>query len=166
MKKNYFLLLFLFLFIKISNAQFIFKVETTTANETFVIPTKPGETYNYQVSYTKATGELPRFVTSRGNTTLTFDNPGIHTVEINLVPGDFFNESFFPAIYFNKTGDKDKIVSIEKWGNNKWTTMENAFAGCSNLVINATDTPNLSLVTNMSFMFLESIYFNFFPYSF
>ena len=153
MKKNYFLLLSLFFFVKVSNAQFIFKVETTTANETFVIPTKPGETYNYQVLYTKATGELPRFITSRGNTTLTFDNPGIHTVEINLVPGDFFNESFFPAMYFNKTGDKDKIVSIEKWGNNKWTTMENAFAGCSNLVINATDTPNLSLVTNMSFMF-------------
>jgi len=73
----------------------------------------------------------------------TYPNAGTYTVKIR---GDF-------SIYFNNSKDKDKILSVEQWGNIKWKTMEKAFMGCSNLRINATDKPDLSNVTNMEFMF-------------
>ncbi|CAM1344933.1 BspA family leucine-rich repeat surface protein [Tenacibaculum amylolyticum] len=151
--KQLYTIIFFFLFLGTTQAQFVFKVETTTANETFTIPTKPGETYAYQVNYTRASGELPRFENANGSKTLTFVDPGVHTVSIDRIAGDFFTVTPFPAIYFNNTGDKDKIVSIEQWGNNKWVTMEGAFHGCSNLVLKASDEPDLGLVVNMTSMF-------------
>ncbi|NAS12892.1 BspA family leucine-rich repeat surface protein [Poritiphilus flavus] len=58
------------------------------------------------------------------------------------------------AIQFNNVGDKQKIISVDQWGSSiSWTTMEKAFWGCSNLEVLATDTPDLSGVTNMSSMF-------------
>lgn len=153
--KQFYAIIIFFLFVESIEAQFVFKVETTTANESFTIPVKSGESYSYQIIYTKAIGDIPRFLNSTGSRTLTFDDPGIHTISINRIPGDISSNSHFPAIYFNNSGDKDKIVSIEQWGSHKWTTMENAFYGCTNLVINANDTPNLSNVTNLDNMFKE-----------
>ena len=66
----------------------------------------------------------------------------------------------FPRIHFNNTGDKEKILSVDQWGTNKWTSMERAFYGCTNLNGTATDTPDLSLVTNMSYMFYGATAFN------
>jgi len=48
----------------------------------------------------------------------------------------------FPQIYFNNTGDKDKIKTIENWGIIAWESFAEAFIGCSNLVINASDNPD------------------------
>ncbi|MBK8194344.1 MAG: DUF285 domain-containing protein [Lewinellaceae bacterium] len=47
----------------------------------------------------------------------------------------------------------EKLLDISQWGAIAWTSMENAFFGCSNLNISATDVPNLSGVTDMSSMF-------------
>ncbi len=41
----------------------------------------------------------------------------------------------------------DKLISVERWGGQKFRSMKEAFHDCDNLVINATDTPNLSSVT-------------------
>ena len=46
-----------------------------------------------------------------------------------------------------------KILEVEQWGDIMWTDMNSAFANCELLDITATDSPNLSLVTDMSFMF-------------
>ena len=46
-----------------------------------------------------------------------------------------------------------ELASIDQWGDISWTNMSNAFAGASNMTYSATDTPDLSLVTDMSFMF-------------
>jgi len=67
----------------------------------------------------------------------TYGAGGIYTIKIS---GDF------SRIYFNNSGSKDKIVSVDNWGDISWTTMESAFYGCTNLVINATDVPDLSNV--------------------
>jgi hypothetical protein len=42
-------------------------------------------------------------------------NPGIYQVAIR---------GNFPRIYFNDTGDKEKIISIDQWGDVNWTSME------------------------------------------
>ncbi|WP_422107519.1 BspA family leucine-rich repeat surface protein [Winogradskyella sp.] len=118
------------------------------ANESITIPTTEGG-YNYTVIW----GDNQNSVSTghTGNATFTYDQPGTYTVTII---------GAFPRIFFNNGGDKDKIRTIEKWGPNSWTSMENAFYGCSNLQINDTSAPDLSNVMSMSGMFRGATNFN------
>lgn len=50
-------------------------------------------------------------------------------------------------------GSADKLLEIEQWGNIVWTSMNAAFASCQRMTLTATDSPNLSNVTNASLMF-------------
>ncbi len=89
---------------------------------------------------------------ANGDRTHTYPAPGIYTVKIT---------GNFPQIYFNfGNSDAQKLLSVESWGNNAWTSMRRAFQGCSNLVINAIDVPDLSNVTDMSEMFRFASSFN------
>lgn len=118
---------------------FVTTWETTTANESIAIPTT-GTGYNYSVSW--GDGSTQSGIT--GNATHVYTSPGIYTVSIS---GDF------ARIYFNNTGDALKIKSIEQWGTIAWKSMGNAFYGCSSLVYNATDAPDLTNVANIGGMF-------------
>ena len=82
---------------------------------------------------------------------ISFPSSGIYQVEIS---GDFPNIFFYGSESSNS--DHQKLVSVEQWGDIAWTSMENAFNGCSNLVINATDEPDLSNVTSMNKMFYDA----------
>ncbi len=68
----------------------------------------------------------------------------------------------FPRIHFGGSngGDRNKIISIDNWGDIEWNTMRTAFTGCQNLVYGSTDTPDLSSVTDLSYMFAECSNFN------
>ncbi len=126
---------------------FITTWRTTSTNETITIPTSGGG-YNYSVDW--GDGNTDMGVT--GNAMHTYASPGIYTVKI---------DGAFPRIYFNNSGtSRLKIKSIEQWGTNSWTSMNSAFMGCTNLVSNATDTPDLSLVTDMFGMFAFARNFN------
>ncbi|WP_298421759.1 BspA family leucine-rich repeat surface protein [uncultured Kordia sp.] len=149
------LLLSVFLFFCVSHIaysqHFEFFIETTTQNETFTIPIDGSLTYNYNVnvvvpfnpnatvSYTNVTGAL----------THTFGNAGSYIIRI-------LDGSLFPRIIFSNSPDKSKITIISRWGNNPWTTMESAFEGCDNLILDASDTPNLSNVTSTNKMFKDA----------
>src|SRR5690606_20078663 len=109
------------------------------------IPTT-GSGYNYDIQWTSVadatvTGSLTG---QTGDVTITFPAAGIYMVSIT---GDF------PRIYFNDAGDKEKILTVEQWGNIAWTSMESAFYGAINLQVNATDAPDLSRVTSTAMMF-------------
>ncbi len=52
------------------------------------------------------------------------------------------------------------LLSIDQWGDVKWTSMAYAFSGARNMVYNATDVPDLSLVTDMNHMFYFAKKFN------
>ena len=121
---------------------FITTWETTTANESITIPTVGGG-YNYNVNWGDGTYSLGQ----TGDATHTYATAGTHTVTIS---GDF------PRIYFNNEGDKNKIKSIEQWGDIEWTNMRFSFYGCQNLTYNATDAPDLSGVTDMQGIFWEA----------
>ncbi|WP_430815135.1 BspA family leucine-rich repeat surface protein [Carboxylicivirga sp. RSCT41] len=75
----------------------------------------------------------------------TYSAAGTYTVKIS---GDF------PVIYFNNSGDKAKIQTIERWGDIEWSSMAHAFNGCSNLQLNAADAPDLSNVISLRAMFM------------
>ncbi len=89
--------------------------------------------------------------TATGQTTITFPNVGTYRISIT---GDL---TFFA--FFN-TGDSEKLRTIEQWGNIAWSSMGGSFWGCSNLTYNATDTPDLSGVADLSNMFNGCFVFN------
>ncbi len=160
--KNTFYLLFSILFIFNINIifaagtdDFIITIKTdnlgTSSSTQFTIPTT-GTEYEYTVD---CDDSGPMTETEIQNGTYTCDygdgNEGTYTIRI---------VGTFPQIYFNDTWDKAKILSIEQWGTGPWRTMENAFDGCSNLVINASDTPDLSEATSLSYMFQNAANLN------
>ncbi len=113
----------------------------TSDHISITIPTTGGG-YNYDVDWDND-GDYDQMGIT-GNVTHNFGTPGTRTIGIR---------GSFPRIYFANFGDRQKLLGISQWGDIAWTSMEAAFYGCSNLNISATDVPNLSVVTNMVFMF-------------
>ncbi len=112
----------------------------TSNDNQITIPTT-GIGYNYDIDWGDGTSDEA----VEGSITHTYASPGTYEVSIS---GDF------PRIYFNNEGDKDKILAVNQWGNIQWSSMERAFAYCSNLTVMATDMPDLSSVTTLKQMFL------------
>ncbi|MCA9323815.1 BspA family leucine-rich repeat surface protein [Candidatus Saccharibacteria bacterium] len=104
------------------------------------IPTNSSGIYNYYISWGDGTSDS----NVSGSITHTYASPGTYTVSIS---------GTFPRIQFGNQGDRLKILSVEQWGDMPWSSAEAAFYGASNLVVNATDAPNLSSATNVSYMF-------------
>ncbi|HIP20930.1 MAG TPA: BspA family leucine-rich repeat surface protein, partial [Sulfurimonas sp.] len=148
MKKLFNSVLFLLFFTLYVEAQehdyFITTWTTTSSNETITIPMIGS---GYDVDWGDGVTEDGL----NGALTHTFTSAGNHTVKI-------YHPT--PQIRFNNNGDKDKIISIDQWGTGAWTSMHNAFYGCSNLNGSATDTPDLSSVTDMINMFYFATSFN------
>ncbi|TMM55868.1 BspA family leucine-rich repeat surface protein [Maribacter algarum] len=103
------------------------------------IPTVGGG-YDYTVDWGDGTSDIG--VT--GNITHYYDSPGTYQVSIN---GDF------PRFYMNYGFDRNKLVSVDAWGDIQWYSMEDAFEGSENLNVLAEDIPDLSLVTSLASMF-------------
>ncbi|WP_196894362.1 BspA family leucine-rich repeat surface protein [Aureivirga marina] len=89
----------------------------------------------------------------------TYANPGVYTITVsgNINRVYYDDIAYYPDDIENL---KSKVKSVEQWGTAQWITMEGAFGGLRNLVINAVDTPDLSQVTNMSEMFRSAQSFN------
>lgn len=109
---------------------------TSAANQ-FTIPVNAG-TFNYDIStddgYT-ATGVT-------GSHTITFPSgKGVHNVVIT---------GTFPGMRYADGNDDRKLLTIDNWGiyGVGSTSQRFAFMGCSNLVINATDTGDFSQASN------------------
>jgi len=126
---------------------FVTKWVTTENNETITIPTT-GTDYDYEVDWNYNGVTFNAGSTNiQGDAVHTYNAPGTYTIAIR---GDF------PRIYFNNSGDKDKIVSIEQWGSIVWSSMNRAFYGCSMLQVQDSLTagaPDLTMLTDMSGMF-------------
>ncbi|WP_420317393.1 BspA family leucine-rich repeat surface protein [Ekhidna sp.] len=118
-----------------------------TSDGQITIPTSGGG-YNYSVEWNNLTNPdtFEGFIDGRtGDYTITgMENGSTYEVIIR---------GAFPRIYFNNAGDKDKIQTIEQWGDIAWTSMQGAFFGCTNLDMAATDAPDLSAVTSLGQMF-------------
>ncbi len=123
-----------------------------SAPNQITIPTT-GSGYSYDIYWEKADNSSVNGSLSgiTSNVTITFPEVGIYKVEIT---GDF------PRIYFNNQGDKEKILTVEQWGDIEWTSMRGAFERCINLTVPATDAPDLSVVTDMGNMFTNCFQFN------
>ncbi len=152
MKKSY--LLFIFCFITyLANAQasFITTWQVEEENLTIIVPIQSSVNNNYSIDFGDGTVLNNLFVSDQLH---TYSSPGTYTV---IISGNF------SSIDFESLGNaawSEKIYSIEQWGDVQWSTMHHAFFNCQNLVINATDVPDLSQVTDMSYMFFGCDSFN------
>jgi len=115
--------------------------EGTSNDNQITIPAIGG---NYTVDW----GDGASDTNVSGAITHTYTTPGLQTVTISQGTGEGLRQ-----LFFNNGGDREKILSIENWGNPIWDSMARAFHGCTNLVINAPDAPDLSMVTDMAGMF-------------
>ena len=119
-------MIFLFPGLAFSQNEFITTWKTdnsgSSSSTQISIPTT-GSGYNYTVAWeevgnTSNTGSAGPFT---GNATINFPTPGTYQVSI---------AGNFPRIYFNNGGDRLKLISINQWGNQAWTSMAGAFQGC------------------------------------
>lgn len=119
-----------------SQNEFITKWRTTSSNEDVIIGTV-GDGYNYNIYWGDGTVNNNK----TGLAVHTFKTPGDYYVRIT---GDF------PRIVVNYNS---QLLEIFQWGNIEWKSMQDAFKNCYNVKITATDSPNLSNVTDFSSMF-------------
>ena len=110
--------------------------------------TTTGGGYNYTVDW----GDSQTNTHVTGDVTHIYATAGTYTVTISGAFPRFLSGAGTDAAY--------KLLSIEQWGTIKWQSMSNAFQYCANLVVNAVDVPDLSQVTDMSFMFSGASAFN------
>ncbi|MAY83973.1 MAG: hypothetical protein CMP59_07555 [Flavobacteriales bacterium] len=90
----------------------------------------------------------------------TYPTAGLETIKIRgnfpvLKFGDKLN--FMQNIGLN---DKNKLISIDQWGDQTWLDLRYAFSGCENLTTVASDTIDLSAVGSLQGMFRNAISFN------
>ena len=123
---------------------FVTSWRTETANQTITIPlVGSGMTIHW--------GDGTSSTDVAGTTTHRYANPG--TYEVSVHGG-------LQAINLGGHPDASKLVSIDQWGDVQWTTMASAFQGATNMTHMATDEPDLSRVTDMSWMFAGAASFS------
>ncbi len=151
MKKKYFLALCLLIFSYFVNAaDFITRWDLS----------QTGSGSN-QINFTTATAGIVNYTweTIPAGTTVSGTFIGTSATITGLPSGAMIRlkiqPSNFERFIMNPSADKDRLMDVEQWGSVAWTSMGNAFCGCSNLNITATDVPNLVLVSDMSVMFGE-----------
>ena len=130
-----------------AHTHFVTTWKTTTANESITIPAG-GATGTYTVNW----GDETVSVNVTGSQRHTYDTPGTYDVRVY---GDF------TRIHLDeRQPNANKMRSIEQWGDIRWESMNSAFRGASNMIYRATDAPDLSGVTDMSWMFRDASSFN------
>ena len=88
-----------------------------------------------------------------GSQSHTYGAAGNYTV---TVLGDGLEHIYM----YGDAANARQLMSIEQWGGTKWTTMYGAFGSAANMVYRATDTPDLSGVTDMTYMFTNAASFD------
>jgi uncharacterized repeat protein (TIGR01451 family) len=115
----------------------------------------PANTNDYNYNYSIDFGDGNVLNNQTNDVIYTYANPGIYSVSISG------NYPHFYALETNNIGtNNDKLRSVEQWGDIQWQSMFASFFECENVVINATDAPDLSQVTDMRRMFEGATNFN------
>ncbi len=118
------------------------------------IPTNNDYTYDYHIVVADAETNTILAERDARSTVSFYGLPGSTYVTVSIT-------GTFPAIRTSPESFMGtKIISIDQWGSIEWQDMKSAFYRCILLSYNATDTPNLSNVTDMSNMFGAANGFN------
>jgi len=118
-------------------------VDTTqagSASDTFILPARDLGTYSATVDWGDgSTSEITTY--NDADLSHTYSTSGTYQVSIT---------GTFPAIYFNNGGDKNKLISIDQWGDLGWISMLSSFYNCSNLSLSSGSITGADEVTDFS----------------
>ena len=137
-----------------------FKMTVSIEEEplSFTIPLLAFETYDFIINWGDGTEESISGVVVPGGIEQNIDHNyadlGDYQISISGI---------FPGFRYDGRLIDDsstKIVSLDNWGNIAWKSTKFMFSSTSNMVYNATDIPDLSNVTDASYMFSFSTLFN------
>jgi len=142
-----------------SAGAFVTTWETTEPGEAITIPTRGGEDApDYAFTIDWGDGTVETVAGDDPDPSHAYAEAGVHTVAIT---------GAFPHLFLDAhprgQGDEanaQKLRTVEQWGAIEWASMRAAFTGAERLVVNATDAPDLSRVTDMSLMFALAATFN------
>ena len=126
------------------NLSFVTQWTTTGSDEKVTIPFVDDESMNFTIDW--GDGSTADTVTAYD------DNLGGGAIDHTYAAANTYTVTMtgtITSIKFNNGGDKAKLVKITNWGTFK-ITIDDAFWGCSNLDITATDAPDLSSLTGYS----------------
>ena len=120
----------------------------TDASKIITIPLT-GAGYDFSINWGDGTAAENKLGTP-GNISHTYVTAGVYTVTItpNTLTG-------FPRIYVNSFGNRTLLKTVTQWGGGQWSNMQRAFYGATTMDVTATDSPNLSNVTDFLYMFLD-----------
>jgi len=133
-------------------------VTNGTTAITFYATTEGEVTYSWKTTddATVTTGTIPLANTP---TLVTIDNlPAGKTIELSIEPTNF--KAFATSTSNTSTIDRYRLKEVQQWGTTLWATMDYMFYMAQNFTLTATDAPNLSKVTDMSYMFYYATAFN------
>lgn len=120
----------------ISDPHFKITVDTRlagSASNTFVMPIIAGADGDYYINWGDGSEE---HFTGTGSRTHVYAIAGIYQIQLR--------GWYWQAVRFNNTGDRLKLLSIDRWGETPWAGMLSAFFGCSNMEANYNDIPIIS----------------------
>ena len=119
---------------------------TTSPTETLALPTKSG--YSYNVSVDWGDGNSDTFTTwNQTESSHEYATADTYTVTIT-------GDSTFQALDFDRaTTTRTGLREWLSWGDIEWTYLALAFNTCPNATFPATDSPDLTNVTDLNSMF-------------
>ena len=119
----------------------IFTIDTRLGSgSSFNLPLRQGYNYDMLVDWGDGqTSEITSWNDAKKNH--TYSTGGVYTITIR---------GLCETWYFNNTGDKSKLISIEYLNGRILTSLENAFYGCNNLTVVNGDFFGGPQLTNMS----------------
>lgn len=118
---------------------FVLTVETTGTPETFTIPCNNTGVYNATIDWGDGTADSTITTYNDADLAHSYASPGTYTIRIS---------GSFPYIYFNNTGDRAKVRTVEQMGRVGWASWVGSFYGCSG--ITAFTVGNCDLPTSVS----------------
>lgn len=125
-----------------SLTDFRMTVATTGPSEVFTIPCQNVGTFNAVVDWGDGSTST---ITTFDDLDLahTYATAGSYKIRIS---------GTFPNIYFNNSGDKLKVQSVESLGTVGWSVLDGAFRGCSNMTSFISGVADTSSVTTLASM--------------
>ena len=135
---------FLSMTFTMTGQEFVTQWQTTSNGESITITINPNASGSVKYDIDWGDGSPPQ-ISVTTSVSHTYAVAGKYDVKIS---GDF------PGIQVNiPASNASKLLLVKQWGSIQWTTMRDAFSDASEMVISATDAPDLSKVTNTGRMF-------------
>lgn len=134
-----------------AKAQNEFITEWLIEDNTLVFPAV-GNNYTIIWQEVANSNNTDTILNAQSGQTITFPTNGNYLVKASAGTGTLTAFKYTEYYQYPRT-----LLFVRQWGNNQWTDLTEAFTGCYDMEVTATDAPNLSGVTSLQWMFASCI---------